>query len=156
MTEIVGGRFDGVSESRLLIVDYSVKPSLVGFDVIEHPERKDVATIDLGKVSRVLVLRDGEGFVKGEENFCRLKKRAEETGELLLDIRVLEEILFHPHLIPEEWKSGVTYFWGTIFRGAYDHRCVSYLIRYENGWYWNYNWLESNWNSRGPAAVLRK
>lgn len=153
---LIEGRFDGISANTLLTVDYSVRPSLVKLDLVEHPSRNDVATVDLSKVNRVLTLREGESYVGGEENLRRLKERAKETGETLLDVRVLEELLAHPHLIPEEWKSGVTYFWGTIFRDADGNRSVPCLIWNGKRWYWNYIWLAYDWNLNKPAAVLRK
>lgn len=153
---LIEGRFDGISANTLLTVDYSVRPSLVKFDTVEHPDRKDVATIDLSKVSRVLTLREDETFVGGEENLRRLKKRAEETGETLLDVRVLEELLKHPHLIPEEWKKGVTYFLGTIFRDSDGNRYVVCLVGDGGRWGWSHRWLEVSWSFDKFAAVLCK
>lgn len=105
-------------------------------------------------MNRVLALR--ESLVNGEKNLKRLKARAEETGEILLDVRVMEELLAYPHLIPEEWKNSITHFWGTIFRDAGGARYVAYLVWIEGGWSWSYTRLELDWRSFKPAAVLRK
>jgi len=156
LQKLIEGHFDGVGAGRLLTVDYSVRPSLVRLEVVEHPDRGDTAVIDLSKVERVLTLKFGESSVGGEENLRRLKVRAKKAGETLLDVRVLEELHAHPHLIPEEWKTGVTYFWGTIFRGAVGGRSVPCLIWGGGRWRWGCGWLEGGWGSLGFAAVLRK
>ena len=109
--------------SSLLTVGYIMAPSLINLRVDTHPDRKDVATIDLSRVERVLTLMPGENRISGHENLKRLKA----TGKTLLDVRVLEELLKNPHLIPEEWKNGITYFWGTIFCGSGGVLCVAFL-----------------------------
>lgn len=133
-----------------LTVDYSIKPSLVNMEVESHPDRKDVVTYDLSKFERVPTLKSSEKHVSGHENLERLKK----TGKILLDVRVLEELLKHRELIPEAWKTGYTYFWGTIFRGSDGDLCVPCLCWSGSGWYWDYGWPGLDWDSSEPAACL--
>lgn len=136
--------------SSLLTVGYIMAPSLINLRVDTHPDRKDVATIDLSRVERVLTLMPGENRISGHENLKRLKA----TGKTLLDVRVLEELLKNPHLIPEEWKNGITYFWGTIFCGSGGVLCVAFLRWGGGRWLWGYGWPGRGWRSDGPAACL--
>ena len=150
-------------KSNLLIVDYSIAPSLVNLKIKSHPGRKDIVKYDLSRIERVLTLKSGENRISGHENLKRLKA----TGKILLDVRVLEELLKHPELIPEEWKKGITYFWGTIFRYSVGYLYVAYLLwngsrwdwdDYWDGseWYWYCSWLDDDWNGHEPAACLDK
>ncbi|MBI2035175.1 MAG: hypothetical protein HYT12_00635 [Candidatus Liptonbacteria bacterium] len=149
LQDAIEGRFSRL-ESGLLTIDYLIRPSLVNLNVVEHPNRSDVVQIDLAKVERVLTLKPGENYVRGEENLKRLKKK----GKVLLDVRVLEECLKNPHLIPDSWKEGVTYFWGTIFSDSHGDRRVAYLYWFGGRWYWYYFWLGLGWHSLRPAACL--
>lgn len=132
----------------LLTVDYSIKPSLITLAIDSHPARTDVLTIDLRKVERVSMLRSGERFITGYVYLRRLKK----SGKQLYDVRVMEEFYENLEKIPEEWKTGKTYFWGTIFR---DCGCPYVLCLYWNGvvWCWSYDYLGGNWGVRGFGAV---
>jgi len=138
------------TKSNLLIVDYDVAPSLVDLKIKTHPERKDIVEYDLSKIERVLTLKPGEDSILGHKNLKRLKA----SGKILLDVRVLEELLKHPELIPEEWKNGVTYFWGTIFRNSDGHLCVAYLRWLGSSWEWDCSWLGYGWSDDEPAACL--
>jgi hypothetical protein len=138
------------TESDLMAVDYSIAPSLVNLKIKAHPKRKDIVEYDLSKTERVLTLRPGESRISGYENLKRLKA----TGKTPLDVRVLEELLKHPELIPEEWKNGVTYFWGTIFCDSDGNLYVACLRRNGDRWDWSCDWLDGDWNGCEPAACL--
>jgi len=140
------------TKSNLLVVDYGVAPSLIDLKVKAHPKRKDIAKYDLSKIERVLTLKSRENCISGHENLKRLKA----SGRTLLDIRVLEELLKHPELIPEEWKNGRTYFWGTIFRHSGGRLFVACLDWGGGGWDWHFHWLGLAWDDYGPAACLAK
>lgn len=137
-------------KSSLLIVDYGVAPSLVDLKIKSHPERKDIVKYDFSKIERVLTLKPGENRISGYANLKRLNA----TGKILLDVRILEELLKHPELIPEEWKKGLTYFWGTIFRDSDGSLYVAYLRWAGCDWYWRYYWLGLDWVDGEPAACL--
>lgn len=141
-------------KSNSLIVDYGVAPSLVGLKIKSHSEWKGVIEYNLSfaKFERVLTLKPGENSISGHENL----KRLDATGKVLLDVRVLEELLKRPELIPEEWKKGLTYFWGTIFRDLDDNLYVACLNWNGGVWYWGGRWLDFGWNNYGFAACLNK
>lgn len=140
------------TEAKFLTVDYGVLPSLVEMEIVERYVRSDADQIDLNKVELTLTLKPSDnGSVGGEDNLKRLRA----TGKRLLDVRVMEELLQHPELIPESWKKvGAVYFWGTIFRRSVGDRCVACLYWSGGAWSWNCVWLVGTWDSSDPAASL--
>ncbi len=108
--------------------------------------------IDLSKIELTLTLKEGESSVNGEENLRRLKN----TGNIRLDAKVFETLRQNKKMIPESWKGKYVYFHGTVLRNPRGHRCVLYLYRNDGKWYWNYDWLDNDWNGRSPSAVLAK
>lgn len=93
--------------------------------------------------------KEGSGvYPKGTVLAKRLKERA-------CNASVLDHLIEHPELWPEEWKGKYVYFWGTIFR---DPSNGFLYVRYG---YWdggevvsNYRWLGNGWGSSRPAASL--
>jgi len=71
----------------------------------------------------------------------------------VMNANVLDYLLDHPELIPEEWKGIYVYFWGTIYRsrlGGLGVRC----LRWDGDrWNWNCRWLGNDWDSSDPVAV---
>jgi len=82
------------------------------------------------------------------------KLRKELKDMQVLNACILDALRANPQLIPDEWKTGFTYFWGTIFRNVYGVLCVEYLCWLGGRWRWDYSWLGRDWNSNNPAAVL--
>jgi hypothetical protein len=135
-----------------LTVDYSVKPSLINLAVESHVDRSDIAEVDISKLTRVQMLRDGESSISGHDYLKRLK----ESGVPMLDVRVMEELLKpeNQHLIPEDWKKGLTYFFGTIFRNSVGDLCAPFLDWFGGEWHWSYHWLDYGWGGDGFGASL--
>jgi hypothetical protein len=82
------------------------------------------------------------------------KLRKELKDKQVLNACIMDALRANPQLIPEEWKIGCTYFWGTIFRGADDSLSVEYLCWGGVQWFWGYVWLGSGWGGLSPAASL--
>jgi len=82
------------------------------------------------------------------------KLREELKGKRILNACILDALLANPELIPDDWKNGVTYFWGTIFRDADGDLYVEDLDWDGGGWYWGYDGLGNVWNADEPAACL--
>jgi hypothetical protein len=121
-----------------IIIDYSIRPSLVKMELAEHPSHTTALEIDLSGAQEVSVLLPGEDEISGHEMFWRLKR----TGKSVLDVRILEELLMHKELIPESWKNiKPCYFWGTIFRDGANNLCVAYLHWDGRDWQWGIDWL---------------
>jgi len=81
------------------------------------------------------------------------KLRTELAGKPVLNANVLDYLLVHPHLIPEEWKGKYVFFWGTIYRYSAGNLSVRYLYWSGGRWDWSYGWLGYGWDGGGPAAV---
>ncbi len=62
--------------------------------------------------------------------------RTELKKKQVLNACVFDALLTHPELIPDEWKTGRTYFWGTIFRDADGYLHVLCLCWFGGGWIW--------------------
>lgn len=73
---------------------------------------------------------------------------------LVLNANVLDYLLKNPHLIPEEWKGQVIFFWGTIYCGDDGLLYVRNLFWSGGRWCSSNRCLDSDWDVRSPAAVL--
>lgn len=87
------------------------------------------------------------------------KLREELADNPVLNANVLDYLLKHPHLIPEDWKKDehgnarYIFFWGTIYRSSVGHLCVRCLYFPDGGWDWYYGWLDYAWYSAYPAVL---
>lgn len=90
------------------------------------------------------------------------KLRKELKDEPVMNANLLDYLLDHPHLIPEEWKvdeKGNTryiFFWGTIYRSAGDRLCVRFLYFSGGRWKQDYCWLGYGFDGNHPACVSAK
>lgn len=114
---------------------------------LEHREGKLYANGQ--EVIRFLSEKQKDGKVVGGHEL-----RKELKDKPVLNACILDYLLKHPELIPEEWKKGVTYFWGTIFRDSDGSLCVACLDWNGDRWIWNYHWLGDDWYDDEPAACL--
>ena len=64
------------------------------------------------------------------------KLREELKSQPVMNANILDYLLAHPELIPEEWKDKAVFFWGTIYRRADGDLCVRYLCWSGGGWLW--------------------
>lgn len=90
--------------------------------------------------------QDGR-VIKGNELRKKLAKQP------VLNSCVLDYLLANPQLIPDEWKSKLVFFWGTIYRSSGGRLYVRCLYWGGGRWYWSYRWLGNDWRGRSPAAV---
>lgn len=87
------------------------------------------------------------------------KLRKELAKKPVFNANVLDYLLAHPELIPDEWKTdgnGNTryiFFWGTIYRRRDGYLYVRYLYWNDGRWNWSNRWLGRGWRGNGPAAV---
>ncbi|MDR3570860.1 MAG: hypothetical protein P4L81_01535 [Candidatus Pacebacteria bacterium] len=79
--------------------------------------------------------------------------REELKGKSVYNANLLDYLLKHPLLIPEEWKGTPVSFWGT----AYCHPDVRLFVRclywYGDWWHWRYCPLDGDWDGANLAAV---
>lgn len=87
------------------------------------------------------------------------KLRKELAGKPVLNANVLDYLLKHPELIPDNWKKdekGNTryiFFWGTIYRGPGGGPSIRDLYWRGDGWHWHWRWLQVGWFEVCPAAL---
>jgi hypothetical protein len=82
------------------------------------------------------------------------KLRKELNDKQVLNACILDALRANPQLIPDEWKTSFTYFWGTIFRDADGGLFVGCLCWGGGQWIWYYSWLVDGWSGNAPAASL--
>lgn len=87
------------------------------------------------------------------------KLRKELENKAVLNANVLDYLLAHPNLIPEEWKKDeknrtrYIFFWGTIYRSSYGCLYVRCLYWNDGRWHWSDDWLVRGWDVNDPAAL---
>ncbi|PIP34473.1 hypothetical protein COY54_00555 [Candidatus Falkowbacteria bacterium CG_4_10_14_0_8_um_filter_41_36] len=88
-----------------------------------------------------------KGSIKGDE------LRQELEGQRVLNVNVLDCLLAHPDLIPEEWKEKYIFFFGTIYRNSRGNLFVRYLRWNGSEWIWICLWLVSGFPANCFSAV---
>lgn len=132
------------------VIDCDADPYIPdGWKVEEHIKGGQF-TWDSRKVELFLSQKQKKGSMGGNE------LRQELKGKPVLNAIVLDYLLAHPELIPEEWKGKYIFFWGTIYRHSDGGLCVRYLSWDDGQWGWGYFWLGSGWDDYDPAALARK
>lgn len=90
----------------------------------------------------------------------KLRAELETDKVLVLNACVLDYLLLHPELIPEDWKKdengNARYisFWGTVYRSPNGDLYVRVLYWLDGAWRWHYGGLDRDWDARDPEAVL--
>lgn len=90
------------------------------------------------------------------------KLRKELKDEPVMNANLLDYLLDHPNLIPEEWKvdekgnTRYVFFWGTIYRYSGGYLCVRYLYFSGGRWEQGGFWLGSDFDGRYSACVSAK
>jgi hypothetical protein len=80
-------------------------------------------------------------------------------GKSVFNANLLDYLLAHPGLIPEEWKQdgkGRTlyiFFWGSIYRSLSGGLCVRCLYWHDGSWRWSCIYLGDDWDVQFPAAL---
>jgi len=101
-----------------------------------------------------LNLQNGNA-VNGHE----LRKELEEEQKQVLNACVFDALITHPKLIPDSWRIGHTYFWGTVFNlfrffEGKNNLVVKFLYWAGMGWDWRYGWLDDKCHMYSFAACL--
>jgi hypothetical protein len=81
----------------------------------------------------------------------RLRKELE--GKQILNACFLDALFANKEFIPEEWKTGVTYFFATVFADVAGKLCVK-CLSWDGEWHWSYGWLANEWLAEEYAACL--
>lgn len=117
-----------------------------GWEVVEHRKHGQLQW-DPSKIRLHLSKKQTDGKVIGN------KLRKELENQSVLNANVLDYLLAHPDLIPEEWKGKAVFFWGTIYRYSDGYLCVRCLCWSGDRWGRDCGWLDRDFCGRNPAAV---
>lgn len=134
-------------------IDCDAAPFLPEGRTVEEHQKGGQMEWDKKAQAKALYLSENQkdGKIIGGEDL-----RKELAGKPVLNANVLDFLLKHPELIPEEWKGKKVFFWGTIYRYPDDRLNVRYLRWSGSRWEGGDRSLGSGWseaNSASPAAV---
>ena len=132
------------------VIDCDADPFLPqGWKGVEYHKKGGQLKLDLSKIKLHFSPNQMDGkCIEGN------KLRKELASEPVLNANVLDYLLAHPELIPEEWKGKYVFFWGTIYRSSSGDRYVRSLYWGGGAWVWSDRWLGHDLNDDNPAAVL--
>lgn len=129
------------------LIDCNVNPFIPKGWTVEEHKKGGSFKFDPAKISLYLSKKQKKGSIGGHDLHKELADKP------VMNANVLDYLLAHPELIPEEWKGKYIFFWGTIYR--YSDGCLFVRCLYWDGseWYWYYCWLDDDFFSDDPAAL---
>ena len=142
----------GQSEIKPLdhMIDCDADPFCPDGLTVEEHKKGGQFQWDSAKVSLYLSKKQ-----KGSKRINGHVLRQELEGQPVLNANVLDYLIVHPELIPDEWKGKYVFFWGTIYRDRDGGLYVRYLDWLGGGrWFWGYGWLDNGWRP-GFLAMVR-
>jgi len=126
--------------------------------VVEHHDTS-IKEVDFSKLSLYISPQQRHGkIIMGHYLHNEIKKEKVPV----LNACILDYLLLHPELIPEDWKQGAwgkiprVYFWGTVYRDLVGDLYVRHLCWHGGACRWSYDWLDRYWCDQSPAAVLKQ
>ncbi len=139
----------GYAEFKLVehVIDCDASPFVPdGWKVEEH-QKGGQFKFDASQIELHLSAAQKKGSIEGN------KLRRELVSKPVLNANVLDYLLTHTELIPEDWKGKAIFFWGTIYRGSSGLLYVRFLCWSGGRWGWNDCWLDYDWGDSYPAAL---
>ncbi|MEX0930484.1 MAG: hypothetical protein WDZ79_02270 [Candidatus Paceibacterota bacterium] len=134
------------------VIDCDADPFVPGNWTVEEHQKGGQFKWDKNAQKDALYLSKGQ--TTGSKYIEGNKLRKELADKPVLNANVLDYLLVNPHLIPEEWKGKLVFFWGTVYRNQRGRLCVRYLDwDGDVGWGGRALWLVGEWFGRYPAAV---
>lgn len=131
------------------LVDLNARPFIpVGWQVEKHVKGGKFQ-FDQTKVKLYLENKQKTGTIGGHK-LRELITKHKPFNANLLDWYLKPE---NQKFIPENWKSKVVFFWGTIYRVSGGSLYVRYLSWGGYRWRWGYYWLGGDWDAYNPALV---
>lgn len=139
----------GQAEIKMIepLIDCDTNPFIPDGWLVEEHKKGGLFKFDPAKISLYLSKKQKKGSIGGHD------LRKELSGKPVMNANVLDYLLAHPELIPEEWKGKYIFFWGTIYRYSFGYLCVRCLGWHGSMWDWSYFWLVSGFDSGSPAAL---
>ena len=146
MKDVLRGHASIVTSNH--VVDLDADPFVPdGWSVEEH-QRGGSFEWNPEKASLFLTEEQSNGsYNRGDD----LRKKLE--GMNPFNANLLDYLLKHPDLIPDEWKGKWVFFWGTIYRFSSGFLFVRCLRWFGDEWHWRYFWLDDDFDDDCPSAV---
>jgi hypothetical protein len=150
--KVLGKIRDVLSEKAVIIysenvIDCDESPFTPENWKVEEHKKGGQLKFDPAKFFLYLSKKQEEGRIVGDDLRKELANRS-------LNANVLDYLLAHSWLIPEEWKGKYIFFWGTIYRDSDSRLYVRYLCWYGGSeWSWGHKWLFLDFNSDDPAIL---
>lgn len=144
----------------LVIIDCAAPPFIPNDSTVEeHREGNKEFVWNLADTTLFLSEEQENEIISGGPRDGRTIS-GEDLRKLLVDkpvlnANVLDYLLAHQELIPEEWKGRSVFFWGTIYRGFLNTSYVRALRWNGRNWFWHHGWLVYEWDFGGPAIVSK-
>jgi hypothetical protein len=139
----------GLAEIKYLehLIDSDSAPFIPNGMSVEEHKKGGLFKFDPAKIFPYLSKKQKKGSIGGHD------LRKELANLPVLNANVLDYLLAHPELIPEEWKNKYIFFWGTIYSDSVGYLYVRCLDWNGSKWDWDCSWLDSDFNSDNPAAL---
>lgn len=139
----------GQAEIKMIehLIDCDVAPFIPDGSSVEEHKKGGMFKFSPEKISFYFSKKQKKGSIEGND------LRKELANYPVLNANVLDYLLDHPKLIPEEWKGKVIFFWGTIYRDSAINLSVYCLLWYGFEWRRNYVWLNDDFSCDDLAAI---
>jgi hypothetical protein len=129
------------------IINCDIKPSTSGnYQVMEHRQN---GQWEWNSDNVFLYAIDADIMVEGHDLYDDL------INKPCLNACVLDYLLIHPKLIPQDWKGISIDFWGTIYENEQKKFFVRRLFCFLGNWKDKYIYLGDKWDSCKPIALMR-
>ena len=129
------------------IIDCDAEPFIPeGYKIKEHKKGGQLK-FDPAKFFFYLSEKQKKGIITGND------LRKELVNQPVMNANVLDYLLAHHEIIPEDWKGKTIFFWGTIYRDSDGDLFVRYLSWDGSRWYWDRNWIGGDIDSSITAAL---
>lgn len=129
------------------LIDCDADPFIPNGLSVEEHKKGGMFKFNPEKVSLYLSKKQKIGIIEGND------LRKELANQPVFNANVLDYLLLHPELIPEEWKGKNIFFWGTIYRRSDSYLCARCLYWNGSKWRWDFYWLVFDFFSSDSAAL---
>ena len=145
--EVLEGTADVIT--RRHIIDLDADPRALHWCTIEEHIKGGSFEWDPAKVVLYRTPKQQEG---DEERIYDDQFREEMKAKLPYNANLLDYLLQHPHLIPEEWEGKAVIFWGTIYRlSSHDDLLfVRVIVGGEGRWSEVHEFIEEDGHDKHP------
>jgi len=144
---------------KYLLSEFSEKTRIIDCDVDPFTpkcwgisEHRHGGKLIFNPVHTTLYLVEGQGRnnIAGRDMRKLLRKKP------VLNANVLDYLIKKEnwHLIPEEWKEGYIFFWGTVYHDRGVKLYVRYLCWVGKGWDQGFDSVSERFDRNRPAALL--